>query len=191
KHPGYFQSIGLPMEDKVLAAIRANPYTNVGPVTLQSFETANRRHLRGRIGRDSNIRLLQLAWKGDAKPADIARAGGTLTYAQMLSPAGLKEVATYADGIGPELRSVIPLDANGALGTPTTVVRDAHAAGLMVIPYTFRPENTFIAGNLRSGADTARNDAGSIAEMRAYLATGIDAFFTDDPGLGRKAVDGR
>lgn len=191
KHPGYFQSIGLPMEDKVLAAIRANPYTNVGPVTLQSFETANLRHLRGRIGRDSNIRLLQLAWKGDAKPADIARAGGTLTYAQMLSPAGLKEVATYADGIGPELRSVIPLDANGALGTPTTVVRDAHAAGLMVIPYTFRPENTFIAGNLRSGADTARNDAGSIAEMRAYLATGIDAFFTDDPGLGRKAVDGR
>jgi len=190
KHPSYFQSIGLPMEDTVLAALQANPYTKVGPVTLQSFETANLRYLRGKIGRGSNIRLLQLTWKGDAQPADIAKAGGTLTYAQMLTPAGLKEIATYADGIGPELRSIIPLDAKGALGTPTPLVRDAHAAGLMVIPYTFRPENQFIAANLRSGELNARNNEGSVAEMRAYLATGIDAFFTDDPALGRKAVDG-
>jgi len=62
--------------------------------------------------------------------------------------------------------------------------------GLMVIPYTFRPENHFQASNLRKGADNARNAEGSIAEMRAYLATGIDAFFTDDPALGRQAVDG-
>jgi glycerophosphoryl diester phosphodiesterase len=138
----------------------------------------------------SNIRLLQLLWKGDTQPADIAKAGGTLTYAQMMTPAGLKDIAGYADGIGPELRSIIPLDAKGALGTPTSLVRDAHAAGLMVIPYTFRPENHFQASNLRKGADNARNAEGSIAEMRAYLATGIDAFFTDDPALGRQAVDG-
>lgn len=190
KHPGYFQSIGLPMEDKVLKALRGNPYTKVGPVTLQSFETANLRYLRGKIGRHSNIRLLQLTWKGDTQPADVARAGGTLTYGQMLAPAGLKEIAGYADGIGPELRSIIPLHADGSLGEPTTLVRDAHAAGLMVIPYTFRPENPFLAANLRSGEANARNNDGSIAEIRAYLATGIDAFFTDDPALGRKAVDG-
>ena len=190
KHPSYFQSIGLPMEDKVLAALQDNPYTRVGPVTLQSFEVANLRYLRGRIGRGGNIRLLQLVWKGDTKPADVAEAGGTLTYAQMMTAAGLKEIATYADGIGPELRSIIPLDANGALGTPTSLVRDAHAVGLMVIPYTFRPENPFIAANLRAGQENARNPDGSVAEMRAYLATGIDAFFTDDPALGRQAVDG-
>ncbi len=190
KHPTYFQSIGLPMEDKVLAALRGNAYTAVAPVTIQSFETANLRYLRGKIGRGSNIRLLQLLWKGDARPADVAKAGGTLSYAQMMTPAGLKDIASYADGIGPELRSIIPLDANGALGTPTALVRDAHAAGLMVIPYTFRPENHFQASNLRKGADSARNPEGSIAEMRAYLATGIDAFFTDDPALGRQAVDG-
>ena len=187
KHPTYFQSIGLPMEDALLAALRGNAYTNVGPVTIQSFETANLRYLRGKIGRGSNIRLLQLLWKGDTQPADIAKAGGTLTYAQMMTPAGLKDIATYADGIGPELRSIIPLDAQGA---PTSLVGDAHAAGLMVIPYTFRPENHFQASNLRKGADSARNAEGSIAEMRAYLATGIDAFFTDDPALGRQAVDG-
>ncbi|KAG0774497.1 hypothetical protein G6F22_014009 [Rhizopus arrhizus] len=93
KHPTYFQSIGLPMEDKLLAALRGNAYTNVGPVTIQSFETANLRYLRGKIPRDSNIRLLQLLWKGDTQPADIAKAGGTLTYAQMMTPAGLKDIA--------------------------------------------------------------------------------------------------
>lgn len=190
KHPTYFQSIGLPMEDKLLAALRGNAYTNVGPVTIQSFETANLRYLRGKIPRDSNIRLLQLLWKGDTQPADIAKAGGRLTYAQMMTPAGLKDIAVYADSIGPELRSIIPLDDKGALGTPTSLVRDAHAVGLMVIPYTFRPENHFQASDLRRGADNARNAEGSIAEMRAYLATGIDAFFTDDPALGRQAVDG-
>ena len=154
KHPTY-QSIGLPMEDKLLAALRGNAYTNVGPVTIQSFETANLRYLHGKIGRGSNIRLLQLLWKGDTQPADIAKAGGTLTYAQMMTPAGLKDIAGYADGIGPELRSIIPLDAKGALGTPTSLVRDAHAAGLMVIPYTFRPENHFQPSNLRR-APTAR-----------------------------------
>ncbi len=190
KHPTYFQSIGLPMEDKVLAAIQGNAHARTAPVTIQSFETANLRYLRGKIGRGSNIRLLQLTWKGEIPPMDIATAGGRLTYAQMLTAEGLKEIATYADGVGPELRSVIPLQADGTLGTPTTLVRDGHAAGLQVIPYTFRPENAFIAGNLRTGADNARNDAGSIEEMRAYIATGIDAFFTDDPALGRKAVDG-
>ena len=100
------------MEDK-LAALRGNAYTNVGPVTIQSFETANLRYLRGRIGQGSNIRLLQLLWKGDTQPADIVKAGGALTYAQMMTPAGLKDIAGYADGIGPELRSIIPLDAKG------------------------------------------------------------------------------
>ncbi len=153
KHPTYFQSIGLPMEDKLLARC-GNAYTNVGPVTIQSFETANLRYLRGKIPRGSNIRLLQLLWKGDTQPADIAKAGGTLTYAQMMTPAGLKDIASYADSIGPELRSIIPLDDKGALGTPTTLVRDAHAVGLMVIPYTFRPENRFQASNLRKGPTT-------------------------------------
>lgn len=191
KHPTYFQSIGLPMEDAVLAALRGNPYTNVGPVTIQSFETANLRALRAKIGKPSNIRLLQLLWKGESRPADVARSGGSLTYAKMMTPEGLAQIASYADGIGPELRSVIPLDAEGVLGTPTSLVRDAHEAGLMVVPYTFRPENQFQARNLRKGADAARNAEGSVAEMRAYLATGIDAFFTDDPALGRRAVDGQ
>ncbi|WP_282298154.1 glycerophosphodiester phosphodiesterase [Stenotrophomonas sp. PS02289] len=190
KHGTYFRSIGLPMEDKLVATLQANAYTNVAPITIQSFEVGNLRQLRAKLGRTSNIRLLQLIGAANEQPGDVLAAKGTQRYADMITPAGLEQVATYADGIGPSLRMVIPLDAAGRLGAPTTLVRDAQAAGLMVVPYTFRPENSFMAAEFRQGAPNARNPEGSVAEMRAYLATGIDAFFTDDPALGRRAVDG-
>ena len=190
KHGTYFKGIGLPMEDTLVAALQGNAYTRVAPVTIQSFEVGNLRYLRGKLGRDSNIRLLQLIGEARQQPGDVLAAQGSQRYADLVTPAGLHQVAAYADGIGPSLRMVIPLDAAGNLGTPTPLVQDAHAAGLMVIPYTFRPENPFLAAQFRQGAANARNPEGSIAEMRAYLATGIDAFFTDDPALGRRAVDG-
>jgi len=190
KHGTYFKGIGLPMEDLLVKSLQANPYTRVAPVTIQSFEVGNLRYLRSTLGRDSNIRLLQLLGDPKQQPGDVLAAKGSQHYADMITPAGLDQIAGYADGIGPSLRMVIPLDAAGRLGTPTTLVRDAHAAGLLVVPYTFRPENAFMAAEFRKGEPNARNPEGSVAEMRAYLATGIDAFFTDDPALGRRAVDG-
>ena len=190
KHGTYFKGIGLPMEDLLVKTLQANPYTRVAPVTIQSFEVGNLRYLRSKLARDSNIRLLQLIGDPKQQPGDVLAAKGSQRYADMITPAGLEQVAAYADGIGPSLRLVIPLDAAGKLGTPTSLVRDAHAAGLMVVPYTFRPENPFQAAEFRTGEANARNAEGSVAEMRAYLATGIDAFFTDDPALGRQAVDG-
>jgi glycerophosphoryl diester phosphodiesterase len=190
KHSTYFQGIGLPMEDALLAAIQAHAYTRTGPVEIQSFEIANLKYLRGKLGKSHpNIRLLQLLDEGKEQPYDEVKAGSSLNFASMMTPAGLRNIATYADAIGPWVRSIIPLDDKGALGTPTDLVRDAHAAGLELHPYTFRPENQFLATNFRNGdGDTARNEAGSIAEIRVYLDTGIDAFFTDDPALGRKAL---
>ncbi|HBZ47557.1 glycerophosphodiester phosphodiesterase [Stenotrophomonas sp. SORGH_AS_0282] len=190
KHGTYFKGIGLPMEDLLVKTLQANPYTRVAPVTIQSFEVGNLRYLRAKLGRDSNIRLLQLLGDPKQQPGDVLAAKGSQRYVDMITPAGLDQIAGYADGIGPSLRMVIPLDANGRLGPPTSLVRDAHAVGLMVVPYTFRPENAFMAAEFRKGEPNTRNPDGSVAEMRAYLATGIDAFFTDDPALGRKAVDG-
>ena len=189
KHSTYFHGVGLPMEDKVLATLSAHAYTRTAPVEIQSFEVGNLKYLRGKLGKDHpNIRLLQLMDDPGEHPGDDR----SITYAQMMTPAGLKAIAAYADAIGPSTRSIIPLTRDGRLAPVAPLVHDAHAVGLEVHPYTFRPENHFLAADFRNGAgDAARNEAGSVAEIRAYLATGIDAFFTDDPALGRKAVDGR
>jgi len=192
KHGTYFRGIGLPLEDRLLVTLAAHDYTRAAPVEIQSFEVANLKYLRGRLAgaAHGNIRLLQLLGEAPEQPYDVAAAGGRLTYAQMMAPAGLREIAAYADAIGPNLRAIIPLEFGGTLGAPTALVRDAHAAGLEVHPYTFRPENHFLPRGLWQGTDPRQvNQAGSIAEIRAYLATGIDAFFTDDPAIGRKALD--
>jgi glycerophosphoryl diester phosphodiesterase len=191
KHSTYFAGIGLPMEDRLLATLGAHDYTLRYPVEIQSFETANLRYLRGRIGRSANIALMQLLDEPSVVPADVAAAGGRTTCAQMATPAGLRAIATYADTVSPWSRMLIPLDAAGRLGKPTSIVADAHAAGLEVRAYTFRPENRFLPADYRDDAGgNARNEAGSVAEIRRYLALGLDGFFTDDPALGRRAVDG-
>jgi glycerophosphoryl diester phosphodiesterase len=191
KHGTYFQHLGLPMEDRLLQVLNAHAYTRTAPVEIQSFEISNLRYLRTKLGRQHpNIRLLQLMDDEGEQPYDVIAAGHSLTYAQMMTPTGLHDIASYADAIGPSIRSIIPLDADGKLGKPSQLVHDAHKAGLEVHPYTFRPENVFQAKDFWHGSDQKTfNEAGSIAEMHAYLDAGVDAFFTDDPAIGRKALD--
>ena len=139
-----------------------------------------------------NVRIVQLLGSAQGRPADWRLAGDSRTYASMLTPLGLREVATYANGIGPEKSLVIPRDHAGGLGAPTALVANAHAAGLTVHPYTFRPENSFLPRPLRApGGDATRSPDGMVREVQAFIAAGVDGFFTDDPALGRRAVDGR
>ncbi len=191
KSSTWFASVGLPLEDRFLATLAAHEYTRRNPVEIQSFEVANLKYLRSKLGRRANLRLMQLVVGGPIRPSDVAAAGGTLTFEQMCSPAGLREIATYADVVAPPTRALIPLDKDGKLGPPTALVENAHKAGLRVEPWTFRPENRFLAADFRNGAgDNARNEAGSVAEIKRYIATGLDGFFTDDPALGRAAIAG-
>src|SRR3954451_20032463 len=66
------------------------------------------------------------------------------SYAQLATPAGLRTITSYADGVGPWKNYIIPRTADDCSGKPTSFVRDAHRAGLVVHPYTFRRENTFL-----------------------------------------------
>ena len=82
---------------------------------------------------------------------------------------------------------MIPL-VGGKLGTPTTFVADAHAAGLIVHGWTFRAENSFLPNDFDAGADPAA--LGDLtAHIHAFLKLGMDGFFTDQPFLGRKAIE--
>ena len=189
KHGTWFGQQGLPMEQRLLDTLHAHACTRSLPVVIQSFELANLRALRASLDDLPNVRLLQLIGEPDARPWDVRARGGTLRYADLLTPAGLREAAGWADAVGPHARAILPLDGEGRLGPPTPLVRDAHAAGLEVHAWTFRPENVFLPRSLWQGDDPAvRHAQGSVAEIRAHLDAGIDAFFTDDPALGRCAL---
>lgn len=191
KHPTHFQQMGLPMEDRLLETLERHPHTLTAPVVIQSFEQANLRALRARLGPShANIRLLQLLGEPDERLGDALAVGASTRYADLMTPEGLRAIAAYAEIVGPWTRTLMPEQADGTLGEAAPLMRDAKAAGLQVWPYTFRPENHFLPRAQREGDDPrARNEAGAIAEIRAYLALGIGGFFTDDPALGRRAVD--
>ncbi|RBY74533.1 glycerophosphodiester phosphodiesterase [Geodermatophilus sp. TF02-6] len=179
KHPTYFDGIGLSLEEPLLADLDEAGLDHEGaPVFLQSFETTNLRQLDEVV----DVPLVQLVSPTGA-PYDLVAAGDPRNYADLVSPEGLAEVAAYADGIGPDKNMVIPREADDTLGEPTSLVDDAHDAGLVVHPYTFRNENTFLPADLREGA--APDDYGrAIDEQLAFWATGIDGVFTDNPDTG-------
>ncbi|WP_075793673.1 glycerophosphodiester phosphodiesterase [Massilia putida] len=194
KHSTWFAQAGLPLEDRFVATLKAHEYTRRAPVVVQSFEVANLKALRKGLGKPSNVTLAQLVIVGGAydkaSPADVAASGGSLTYGDMVTARGLRDIAAYADIVAPNTRAVIPLAKDERLAAPTALVADAHKAGLQVVVWTFRPENAFLAADFRNGDGlNARNDAGSVAEIRRYLETGIDGLFSDDSALARKAID--
>ena len=177
KHPSYFQSIGKPMEAKLVAELNAAGWDSAdAPVFIQSFEVNNLKALHA----ITKIRLIQLM-DASGGPADAGLNGAAASYAAMATPAGLRVIASYAYGIGPNKNLI--WDGKAA---PTTLVADAHAVGLRLHPWTFRAENAFLPAIYRNGTDPATH--GDItAEIQAYLNLGVDGFFTDFALIGFNA----
>ena len=179
KHPSYFASIGLPHAAPMLELLDRFGYRGrAAPVFIQSFEVGNLMDLRAK----SDLPLIQLV-DATGGPTDRPDA----SYAAMTSPAGLQMIAAYADGIGPNKAMIIPRGALGRLGEPTSLVRDAHAAGLKVHPWTFRRENYFLPLGNKGGVNPAGH-GDLVGEIEAFLKTGIDGLFSDNV---REAVAAR
>jgi glycerophosphoryl diester phosphodiesterase len=190
KHPSHFAARGLAMEAPLLDALAAHAYTRSAPVMIQSFETANLRALHVRLPRGENITLMQLLGSPDQRPYDAVLAGDPTTYAQMASSEGLGRIATYADAIGVP-SPLLQLQPREGGGHRSALVDAAHAAGLDVVAYTFRPENHFLAAPYRGSEGPAmRHEAGAVRELQACLSAGVDGVFADDPRLARRAFAG-
>ena len=159
KHPTFFASVGLALEPKLLAALRARGLDRRdAAVFIQSFEAAPLRALRPQ----TRVRLVMLL---------SDRTQGTV--------AALREIAQYADAVGVNSRMIVGADT---AAVPTTLVRDAHAAGLQVHVWTLRSEPAFLAARYRGDP---------LAEVREFARLGVDGIFGDFPdvlvkGLGRE-----
>jgi glycerophosphoryl diester phosphodiesterase len=176
KHPTYFRSLGLPLEEPLLAALEAAGYRGrSAPVYIQSFETGNLRELR----RKTDLPLIQLL-DAEGRPYDLAVAGDGRTYRDLATPAGLAEIATYADGIGPNKRLIVPVSRRGRLQAPTALVEDAHRAGLLVHAWTFRGDGNFFALGYKGDPDR---------EYDQFFSLGVDGVFSDFPDAAVRARD--
>lgn len=154
KDPTRFAERGLPLGPPLIAALEeAGLNTPDAPVIVESFEVEPLRELAGRL----RAPIGQLVEPGPAA-------------AELLRPAGLARIARYAEAVGPHKDLVIPRDPTGRLRAPTTLVADAHAAGLRVHCWTFRDEPRYRP----VGLDAA-------AEYRAFFDAGVDGVFSDQP----------
>ncbi|MBA6436464.1 glycerophosphodiester phosphodiesterase [Streptomyces sp. GMR22] len=176
KHPTYFRKLGLGLEERVAKLLRRyGRHREDSALFLQSFEPSSIQRLRKLVDTPAVVLLSTI----NSRPWDFVEANDPRTVADLVKPEGLKWIASYAQGIGPDLSVIIPRTPDGKLGTPTSVVKDAHAAGLILHPYTMRNENTFLPADFRRGSDpNAYGDA--FGAFKAYFATGIDGIFSDN-----------
>jgi glycerophosphoryl diester phosphodiesterase len=159
KHPTYFRGIGLPIEEKLLASLTAHGWNRRdAPVFIQSFESGNLRELRKKTG----VRLMQL-----------------VTTAASVDAAGLKDIAGYADAIGPEKRLIVPVGPDGSLLPPTDLVTRAHALGLLVHVWTLRIDKEFLPAGYHGRAE---------AEFEQFRTLGVDGLFTDFPDVAARVL---
>lgn len=185
KHPTYFRERGLALERPLAELLRKyGRHRAHSPNFVQSFEPSSIRRLAGLLDCPGVV----LMDAPDTRPWDFEKAGDPRTVADLVKPEGLRWIAQFAAGVGPVLELVIPRKKDERLDEPTTLVRDAHTAGLVVHPYTVRAENTFLPADFRRGDDPdAYGDA--FGAFHAYFDTGIDALFSDNADAALLAAE--
>jgi len=180
KHPSFHLALNLPLEERLLEALRRRKLDRPdGPVFIQSFESANLQYLHAK----TRLPLVQLLDDGalqyDASgkrvvgvkiPQYADKRGGT-------APQSLEDIAKYANAIGPWKRQIMR-DVKAPQLLQTTLIEQAHAAGLRVHTYTFRTEPATLAPEYQNDPQL---------EYRQFYQLGIDGVFSDFPDAALKA----
>lgn len=211
KNPIYQRKLGVPLEEALLDMIvKAGWNSKDSPMIVQSFDPESLRMLRSLGLKTKAVQLIDgddYDWKtgkvtyGDpstAKPYSWLLASDPRNFDVMVTPAGLAEIKTYADGIGPWKYYILApkgvanadgtrkdLNADGKIDqrdvnvTATTLVADAHKAGLFVHPFTFRNEARRVAATFNGDPKE---------EYKAHYTLGVDGVFTDFTETARSAL---
>ena len=204
KNPTYHRDLALPLEDKLIAAIQSEGWNSpAAPVFVQSFEPGSLKEMRAKGLKVRMVQLIDadgydfktggLTYKPPFhRPYDWEKSGDQRLFSDMVTPAGLAEIKTYADGIGPWKPYIVPvkgqLDDAGNLrdisgdgivdlrdavtGSPTSLIEDAHELGLFVHAYTFRSEDRYLANSYQGDP---------WAEYRQFFRLGVDGVFSEFP----------
>jgi glycerophosphoryl diester phosphodiesterase len=177
KHPTYFRSIGLALEQPLLEVLSANGYKGKdAPVFIQSFEVENLQYLSEK----TDLSLVQLL-NDKGQPYDFILKEDARKYTDLINLDGLQKTANYAQGIGIHKNLLVPRDASGKLLAPSSLVENAHGAGLLVHVWTFRSEDDFLP------LDFQRNPQG---EYQLFFDLDIDGVFSDHPDLAVQVLQG-
>jgi glycerophosphoryl diester phosphodiesterase len=181
KHPSYFQSIRLPLEEKLLLALKKRGFPKrLNPVYIQSFEITNLKKIRTSKNYSNEYNIVQLFDDAPERPYDQVLINSPLTYQQMMSPEGLAQIATYAHGIGPWKRLIRAEAPDKSLLRANDFVQKAHDAGLFVHAYTFRSEPFFLNGEYQNNPEKEYFD---------FFNIGVDGVFSDFPAAAKDARD--
>jgi glycerophosphoryl diester phosphodiesterase len=178
KHPTFHSALGLPLEDALISVLERYGWNNeYAPVFIQSFETGNLKYLRTK----TKCKIIQLIDADDVtadgkltfappydKPYNHVIVGDPRGFGDLVSKANLADIATYANGIGPWKPFIAAF--NGTNPINSTLVDDAHAAGLMVHAYTFRNDSL-----------PAPYGGKPENEYNRFFLLGVDGVFTDFP----------
>lgn len=174
KHPTYFDSIHLSLEEPLVALLHANGYTSPDdPIFIQSFEVENLKQLKEM----TNLPLVQLLAQTEKRPYDLIVKGDSRTYGDLTSPKELAQIADYAEAIGPDKRLIVPVTQETRLQSATSLINEAHAVGLRVHSWTFRDEKQYLAPEYNGNSE---------AEYEQFFQLGIDGVFSDFPDTAVK-----
>lgn len=186
KHPTYFASIGLPLDELFANEIAA--WARDDNLIVESFEQSVLLSIRHRGIRG---RLVFLAEATGSPPDLVAEFGdAALTYEEHLTDTGLAQLAAAGiDGISVDKQMLMTTDAAGRPIAARSLAERAHAVGLTVYCWTLRAENRFLAPAFRRG-DSPSEFGDWRSEFQLLLDTGVDGVFADQPDLVFDALGG-
>jgi glycerophosphoryl diester phosphodiesterase len=168
KHPTYFKSINLALEEPLVDILHKNGYiSSSAPIFIQSFEVENLQQLK----KITDLPLIQLLDDKKMQPYDFFVKGESRSYGDLTTLKELTRIAEYADGIGAYKRLIVPIDVDKHLNS-TSLIQDAHAVNLKVHAWTFRNEEQYLASVYQGNPQ---------AEYEQFFKLGIDGVFSDFP----------